>query len=156
MQKTDAGLIEYPGATKISNGDLLAIDCDVLIPAAVENQITGDNAGKIRAKILAEAANGPTTPEGNEILKTMDVFVLPDILASAGGVTVSYFEWVQNLQSYYWTKEEVNQRLEQKMVAAFENVYNFSKEYSVDMRSAAYMVGIKQLADAMKARGWLS
>lgn len=155
-QKTEGGVIDYPGATKITNGDLLAIDCDVLIPAAVENQITGDNAGKIRAKILAEAANGPTTPEGNEILKTMDVFVLPDILASAGGVTVSYFEWVQNLQNYYWTKEEVYQRLEQKMVAAFENVYSFSQEYAVDMRSAAYMMGIKQLADAMKARGWLS
>lgn len=155
-QKTAGGIIDYPGATQISSGDLLTVECDVLIPAAVENQITGENAGKIRAKILAEAANGPTTPEGNEILKTMDIFVIPDILASAGGVTVSYFEWVQNLQNYYWTKEEVNQRLEQKMVAAFENVFNFSKEYSVDMRSAAYMVGIKQLADAMEARGWLS
>ena len=155
-QKTAAGIIDYPGATKISNKELFAIECDVLIPAAIENQITGENAGQIKAKILAEAANGPTTPEGNEILKTMDIFVLPDILASAGGVTVSYFEWVQNLQSYYWTKEEVYQRLEQKMIAAFENVYKLSQEYSVDMRSAAYMLGIKQLADAMEARGWLS
>ena len=132
-QKTDAGIIDYPGATAISNEELLAMECDILIPAAVENQITGENAGKVKAKILAEAANGPTTPEGNEILKTMDIFVLPDILASAGGVTVSYFEWVQNLQGYYWTKEEVYQRLEQMMIAAFENVYRISQEYAVDM-----------------------
>lgn len=153
--RSDSGLIDYPGATPISSAELLALDCDILIPAAVENQITGANAGKVKAKILAEAANGPTTPEGNEVLKTMDVFILPDILASAGGVTVSYFEWVQNLQGYYWTEAEVQQRLEQKMVAAFEKVCSVSKEYSVDMRSAAYMLGIKQLAEAMEARGWL-
>lgn len=155
MQKSEKGIIEYPGAQAISNKELLALDCDILIPAAVENQITGENAGQVRAKILAEAANGPTTPEGNEILKTMDIFILPDVLASAGGVTVSYFEWVQNLQSYYWTKEEVQQRLEQKMIQAFENVCGVSKEYGVDMRSAAYMLGIKHLAEAMEARGWL-
>jgi glutamate dehydrogenase len=155
-QKTDAGIIDYPGAKVISNEELFAMECDILIPAAIENQITGENAGNVKAKILAEAANGPTTPEGNEIIKTKNIFVLPDVLASAGGVTVSYFEWVQNLQSYYWTKEEVYQRLEQKMIAAFENVYNICQKYSVDMRSAAYMVGIKQLADAMEARGWLS
>ena len=132
------------------------MDCDVLIPAAMENQITAQNAGSIKAKIVAEAANGPTTPEGNEILIKNGVFILPDILASAGGVTVSYFEWVQNLQNYYWTKEEVMERLERKMVTAFENVYNISQEYSVDMRSAAFMVGIKLLAEAMEARGWLS
>ena len=154
-QQSENGPVDYPGATAISNAELLSLDCDILIPAAVENQITGDNADKVKAKILAEAANGPTTPEGNEILKTMDVFVLPDVLASAGGVTVSYFEWVQNLQSFYWTKEEVHQRLGQMMIAAFENVYNLSQEFGVDMRSAAYMVGIKQLADAMEARGWL-
>lgn len=154
-QKTAAGIIDYPGASVISNEELLALDCDILIPAAVENQITGENAGRVKAKILAEAANGPTTPEGNEILKKTNIFVLPDILASAGGVTVSYFEWVQNLQSYYWTKEEVHQRLEQKMITAFENVCTISKDYQVDMRSAAYMFGIKQLAEAMEARGWL-
>lgn len=154
-QKTDQGIIDYPGAKAISNAELLALDCDILIPAAVENQITGENASKVRAKILAEAANGPTTPDGNAVLKTMDVFILPDVLASAGGVTVSYFEWVQNLQNYYWTAEEVQQRLEQMMVAAFERVYNLSQEFAVDMRSAAYMLGIKSLADAMEARGWL-
>lgn len=153
--QSESGLIDYPGAKNISNEELLALECDILIPAAVENQITGANAANIKAKILAEAANGPTTPEGNEVLKTMDIFVLPDILASAGGVTVSYFEWVQNLQGFYWTPEEVQQRLEQKMLAAFESVCNVSKEYSVDMRSAAYMLGIKQLAEAMEARGWL-
>lgn len=144
-----------PGTMSINNGDLFALDCDVIIPAAMENQITGENASKIRARIVAEAANGPTTPEGDQILRDKNIFVVPDILASAGGVTVSYFEWVQNIQNYYWTKEEVNQRLEQKMTAAFENIYRISQEYSVDMRSAAYMVGVKMLAEAMEARGWL-
>ncbi|MGI6364498.1 MAG: Glu/Leu/Phe/Val family dehydrogenase [Bacillota bacterium] len=147
---------KYPGTAVITTEELFALDCDVLIPAAMENQITAQNAGSIKAKIVAEAANGPTTPEGNEILIKNGVFILPDILASAGGVTVSYFEWVQNLQNYYWTKEEVMERLERKMVTAFENVYNISQEYSVDMRSAAFMVGIKLLAEAMEARGWLS
>ena len=147
---------KYPGTAVITTEELFALDCDVLIPAAMENQITAQNAGNIKAKIVAEAANGPTTPEGNEILIKNGVFILPDILASAGGVTVSYFEWVQNLQNYYWTKEEVMERLERKMVTAFENVYNISQEYSVDMRSAAFMVGIKLLAEAMEARGWLS
>jgi len=122
----------------------------------MENQITAENAGNVRAKIIAEAANGPTTPEADHILNAHGVVVLPDILASAGGVTVSYFEWVQNLQNFYWTKEEVMQRLEYKMITAFENIYKVSQEYSVDMRSAAYMVGVKLLADAMEIRGWLS
>ena len=150
------GVANFPGTVEISNKDLLGLDCDVLIPAAMENQITEENAANIKAKIVAEAANGPTTPEGDRILHSNGILVLPDILASAGGVTVSYFEWVQNLQSFYWTEEEVNQRLEQKMVKAFNNVYGISQEYSVDMRSAAYMTAIKHLADAMEIRGWLS
>lgn len=154
--KDESIAAKYPGTKVITTEELFALDCDVLIPAAMENQITGENAGSIKAKILAEAANGPTTPEGNEILIKNGVFILPDILASAGGVTVSYFEWVQNLQNYYWTKEEVMERLERKMVTAFENVYKISQDYSVDMRSAAFMVGVKLLAEAMEARGWLS
>ncbi|MTI94516.1 MAG: Glu/Leu/Phe/Val dehydrogenase [Firmicutes bacterium] len=146
---------KFPGTTAISNNDLLSLECDILIPAAMENQITEDNATKVKAKIIGEAANGPTTPEADKILHANDVLVIPDILASAGGVTVSYFEWVQNLQNYYWGEEEVNQRLEQKMVAAFTKVYDMSVEYSVDMRTAAYMVAVKQLADAMEIRGWL-
>lgn len=146
---------DFPHTTAISNEELLAMECDVLVPAALENQITEKNAAKVRAKIVAEAANGPTTPEANEILHKNNILVLPDILASAGGVTVSYFEWVQNLQNYYWSEEEVNERLEQKMTAAFESVYQASKKYSVDMRFAAYLVGVKQLAEAMEARGWL-
>lgn len=147
---------QYPGTSYICNEELLALECDVLVPAAMENQITAENAGNVRAKIIAEAANGPTTPEADHILNAHGVVVLPDILASAGGVTVSYFEWVQNLQNFYWTKEEVMQRLEYKMITAFENIYKVSQEYSVDMRSAAYMVGVKLLADAMEIRGWLS
>lgn len=146
---------KYPGTKIITTEELMALECDVLIPAAMENQITGKNAGSIRAKILAEAANGPTTPEGNDIIIKKGIFILPDILASAGGVTVSYFEWVQNLQNYYWTKEEVMERLERKMIDAFENIYKISQDYSVDMRSAAYMVGVKLLAEAMEVRGWL-
>lgn len=145
----------FPGTTEISNAELLALECDVLIPAAMENQITEENVADIKAKIIGEAANGPTTPEADKVLYKNNILVLPDILASAGGVTVSYFEWVQNLQNFYWTEEEVNTRLEQKMVAAFNNVHSISKEYKVDMRSAAYMAAVKHLADAMEIRGWL-
>jgi glutamate dehydrogenase len=157
QHKAETGYVaNFPGTVEISNKDLLSLDCDILIPAAMENQITEENAANVKARIVAEAANGPTTPEGDRILHSNNILVLPDILASAGGVTVSYFEWVQNLQNFYWTEEEVNQRLEQKMVTAFNNVYNISQEYSVDMRSAAYMTAIKHLADAMAIRGWLS
>lgn len=151
----DTVAAKYPGTKVIKADELVATECDVLVPAAMENQIHKDNAVGIRAKILAEAANGPTTPEAHEILIKKGVFIIPDILASAGGVTVSYFEWVQNLQNYYWSAEEVNERLERKMVTAFKNVHKTSQDYSVDMRAAAYMVGIKLLAEAMEARGWL-
>lgn len=154
--KDEASAKANPGTRFISNDELLALECDVLVPAAMENQITEKNAACVRAKIVAEAANGPTTPAANEILRNNNIFVLPDILASAGGVTVSYFEWVQNLQNYYWTEEEIQQRLEHKMITAFHNVCGVSQEFGVDMRSAAYMLGIKQLAEAMELRGWLN
>jgi len=148
-------VVGFPGAESITNAELLELEVDILIPAALENVITSENAPRIKAKIVGEAANGPTTPEADEIMWQNGVFVLPDVLASAGGVTVSYFEWVQNLSGFYWTEEEVNSRLEQMMVAAFDNVYNMHEEKGVKMRDAAYMVGISRIAEAMRVRGWL-
>jgi len=144
-----------PGTQDISNDELLALDCDILIPAALENQITSQNAGQIKAKIISEAANGPTTPEGDEILARRGILVIPDILASAGGVTVSYFEWVQNLQNFYWTEEEVNARLEQMMKRSFAAVYRMHQEKKVPMRQAAFMVAVDRVVQAMRVRGWL-
>jgi glutamate dehydrogenase len=146
----------FPGSKEISNEELLALECDILVPAALENQITDKNAGKIKAKIVAEGANGPTTPEADRILAERKILVLPDVLANAGGVTVSYFEWVQNQYGYYWSEEEVNNRLERKMVEAFNNVFSlYSKRKDVDMRGAAYMVAIERISEGMRMRGWL-
>ena len=145
----------FPGAEPISNPDLLELDVDVLFPAALENVITQENAANIKAKISCELANGPTTPEADQILHQKGVFVLPDFLANAGGVTVSYFEMVQNGSQYYWTLEEVHQRLERKMVDAFDAVYQMYNEQKVDMRSAAYLVSVARVAQAMKLRGWV-
>jgi glutamate dehydrogenase len=154
--KQETGAVSgFPGSSEISNEELLTMACDILVPAALENQINKEVASKVQAKIVAEAANGPTTPDGNQVLFERGVFVIPDILCNAGGVTVSYFEWVQNLMRYYWTEEEVNQRLETKMVCAFEEVYQMHRAYEVDMRSAAYMVSVKRIADAMALRGWI-
>lgn len=146
----------FPGATKeMTPESWLDIQCDILIPAALENQITEENAHKVTAKLISEGANGPTTPEADEILYKKGVVVIPDILANAGGVTVSYFEWVQNLQNFYWSQEEVIQRLETMMTKAFEGVWSLYKsEGDCPMRVAAYMVSIRRLADAMKVRGW--
>ena len=143
----------YKDSEKITNEELLELEADVLVPSALENQITAENAENIKAKIVLELANGPTTPEADEILFKNDVKVIPDILANAGGVTVSYFEWVQNLQGYYWTEEEVIKKLEEKMVRAFKDVYATSKEYKVDMRKAAQILAIKRILDAEKLRG---
>ncbi|NOY10114.1 MAG: Glu/Leu/Phe/Val dehydrogenase [Spirochaetes bacterium] len=145
----------FPGAESISNEELLELDVDVLIPAALENQITADNAARIKARISAELANGPTTPEADKILYDRNVFVIPDFLCNAGGVTVSYFEQVQNAYNYYWTIDDVYKRLDQKMTDAFRNVYENSLEYSVDMRKAAYIVAVSRVAEAMKLRGWV-
>ena len=127
---------------------------DVLIPAALENVITTDNASSVRAKIVAEAANGPTTPDADVRLSDNGVLVVPDILANAGGVTVSYFEWVQNLYGYYWTEEEVEQKEEMAMVKAFNDIWKIKEKYNVTMRNAAYMHSVNRVAAAMKARGW--
>jgi glutamate dehydrogenase len=144
-----------PNTEDIDSARLLALDVDILVPAALENQITMANVDTIKAKIVAEAANGPTTPEAARVLTEKGIMQIPDILCNAGGVTVSYFEWVQNLQNYYWTEEEVNQKLEQMMVNAFQAVYKIHEERKVSMRRAAYMVAIQRIADAMYARGWI-
>jgi glutamate dehydrogenase len=139
----------------ISNTELLELDCDILVPAAISNQITAQNAANIKAKIVVEAANGPTTLEATTILSERGVLLVPDILASAGGVTVSYFEWVQNNQGYYWSEEEVDEKLSKVMIHSFENIYQTSELHRVDMRLAAYMVGIKKMAEAARFRGWV-
>jgi glutamate dehydrogenase len=139
----------------ISNSELLELDCDILVPAAISNQITAQNAANIKAKIVVEAANGPTTLEATSILTERGKLLVPDILASAGGVTVSYFEWVQNNQGYYWSEEEVDEKLSRVMIHSFENIYQTAVLHRVDMRLAAYMVGIKKMAEAARFRGWV-
>lgn len=138
----------------ISNQELFELDCDILVPAAISNQITEDNAHDIKADIVVEAANGATTPEATRILTERGILLVPDVLASAGGVTVSYFEWVQNNQGYYWTEEEVNEKLREKLVTAFDTIYELAQNRKIDMRLAAYIVGIKRTAEVARYRGW--
>jgi glutamate dehydrogenase len=139
----------------ISNEELLQQDCDILVPAAVFNQITADNAANIRAKIVVEVANGPTTLEATRILSQRGILLVPDVLAGAGGVTVSYFEWVQNNQGYFWEKEVVTDRLREKLVTSFNVVYELAKTRNVNMRLAAYMAGVRKMAEASFFRGWV-
>jgi glutamate dehydrogenase (NAD(P)+) len=143
----------FPGGEPLDNEQLFALDVDVLVPAALENQITMENASMIKAKVVAEGANGPTTPEAHRLLHERGVFVIPDILANAGGVTTSYFEWVQDRHGYFWGEDEVNQRLEAKMVEAFHDVLNTSVRYKTDMRTAAYIVAINRVATVTRMRG---
>jgi glutamate dehydrogenase (NAD(P)+) len=142
-----------PYGQKISNAEVLELRCDILVPAALEMQITNENAGRLQCRILAEGANGPTTLEADAILKEREIFLIPDILANAGGVVVSYFEWVQDLQNFFWTEQEVNQKLRDILVRAFHEVLNLSQREKVDMRSAALMIGIDRVARAMLWRG---
>ncbi len=146
-------VVGFPGAEEISTTDPITVDCDILIPAALENQITKDNAYDVKAKLIAEGANGPTTPEAHEILVERGVVIIPDILANAGGVSVSYLEWVQNRMGYYWTEEEVDKKLETIMTNAFRDVYETSKKYETDLRTAAYVLALSRVYDAMKALG---
>jgi len=148
-------VVGFPGTKEIGSKDPLTIPCDILVPAALENQITSENVNEVKAKIIAEAANGPTTPEADKVIVEKGILMLPDILANAGGVTVSYFEWVQNNYGYYWSEEEVLERLERIIVNAFKNVYEMHKEKKIDMRTAAGAVSIQRVVDAMKLRGWI-
>lgn len=144
----------FPGTRPVSNEELLELPCDVLVPAALENQITAANASRIRANLIAEAANGPTTPAADDILFRRGVTVIPDILCSGGGVTVSYYEWVQNLQDEQWDEETVNARLEKKMVKAFHDVFDLAADRKVDPRVAAYMIAMEKVARVTQLRGF--
>ncbi len=139
----------------ISNAELLELECDVLVPAAIENQITDENADRIQASIVVEAANGPTTLEATRILSDRGILLIPDVLASAGGVIVSYFEWVQNNQGYYWDEQEVDDKLKLMMIRGFNHVYEIHRTRKVDMRLAAYMAGVRKMAEAVRFRGWV-
>jgi glutamate dehydrogenase (NAD(P)+) len=150
QNKTVAG---FSGGEPLSNEELFKLDVDILIPAALEDQITMDNQKDIKARVIVEGANGPTRPDADNALHDRGVFIVPDILANAGGVTVSYFEWVQDRYGYFWTEQEVNERLEAKMMEAFADVLQTSQHYKVDMRSAAYIVAIKRVATVTKLRG---
>jgi glutamate dehydrogenase (NAD(P)+) len=146
-------LAGYPRAEKISNEELLTMDCDVLLPAALENVITSKNARKIKAKVICEGANGPTTAGADKILEEKGVFVIPDILANAGGVTVSYFEWVQDRGGYFWDEETVNKRLEAIVTRSFREVVGLSERHKVNTRIAAYMLAIDRVATMHRLRG---
>jgi glutamate dehydrogenase (NAD(P)+) len=152
-QHGDGTLEGYPEAERLGNDDLLTMGVDILIPAAKENQITERNAHQVAAKIIVEGANGPTTPAADEILRENGVMIVPDILANAGGVTVSYFEWVQDRQGYFWSLERVNRRLGRMMRDAFSNVYDAAEEHGVSMRIGAYVIGVNKVSSALKLRG---
>ena len=153
--KQNKKIVGFPGSKEITKAEFFALPVDILVPAALENQITAEVAETIRAKLVCEAANGPTTPDGDEVINKKGLLLTPDILTNAGGVTVSYFEWVQNLYGYYWTEKEVEEKEERAMVEAFNSIYAIKEEYNVSMREAAYMFSIKKVAAAMKVRGWL-
>jgi glutamate dehydrogenase len=143
----------YAGLDSITNEELLKLDCEILVPAALENQITLDNAADIKARIVAEAANGPVTPGADRVLFENRVFDIPDILANAGGVTVSYFEWVQDQYGFFWTDEEVNRYLEKTMIKAFYEVHGLAKQHNVAMRTSAYALAVNRVAEATRVRG---
>jgi glutamate dehydrogenase (NAD(P)+) len=152
--KKRTGAVEgYGKSSRISNEALLELDCDILVPAALENQITHSNADKIKAQIVVEGANGPTTPDADGILMERGIMLVPDILANAGGVTASYFEWVQDLQYFFWTGEEVRERLRQIMIGSFQKVYDLATTNKVDMRTGANMLAIKEVSRAIELRG---
>jgi len=151
--KKTGSVTGFKGADEVSNEELLELECDILLPCALEGQITGRNAPRIKARIVGEGANGPTTPEADGILHEKGTFVIPDVLANAGGVTVSYFEWVQALQEYFWSEKEVNLKLHELMGRAFESVYAVHAERKIDMRRAAYVLAVSRVAEAHRLRG---
>jgi glutamate dehydrogenase (NAD(P)+) len=146
-------VVGFPGTLPLTNAELLELPVDVLVPAALENQITARNAGQVQAKLILEGANGPTTPDADEILFRRGVTVVPDIVANAGGVIVSYFEWVQDLQSFFWEEGEINQRLEQILTRAFTSSWEASERLSVPLRLGAYAVAVERVAEATRNRG---
>lgn len=148
-------VVNFPNTKAISNGDLLELEVDILIPAALENVITEKNAPNVKAKIVAELANGPTSLEADDILYKNDVHIIPDFLCNAGGVTVSYFEMVQNFYMYYWDEKKVYERLDKKITTAYHSTLNTSKKYNINMRQAAYIVAVERVIEAMKLRGWV-
>ncbi len=153
FKEKKGSVVGLTGSKEMSNEELLELDVDILIPAALENAITGENASRIRAKIICEAANGPTTPDADKIISKNGVFLVPDILANSGGVAVSYLEWVQNLSRQHWTEEAVNKELEKKMVAGFNSVHEFSTKHNVPMRDAALAIAVSRVSDAIKSLG---
>ncbi len=155
FKRENGTVVGFPGAEKIANPELLELDVTVLFPAALENVITEDNADRIKAKIVAELANGPTTPEADVILHQKGVYVIPDFLCNAGGVTVSYFEQVQNAYNFYWSEEEVHKLLDERMTRAFHAVHEAAQEYGVHNRLGAYAVAVARVAEAMRLRGWV-
>lgn len=152
----DAKRLMADGVQIMTNEELLECECEVLIPAALDRQIHEGNAGKIKAKIILELANGPTTPEADTILEERGIVVLPDVLANAGGVTVSYFEWVQNLANYYWTEEEVRDRLKKIMLSAFHGILEFAQAHQISYRKAAFVLAVKRILEALQLRGRIS
>jgi glutamate dehydrogenase (NAD(P)+) len=152
-KKQTGSVVGFPGSKPVSNAEVLEMACDIMVPAALEDVITKENAPNIKAKIIAEAANGPTTPEADDILFNNKILVLPDILANAGGVTVSYFEWVQDLQAFFWDEDEINSKLHRIMVTSFNHVYEMARKYNCNMRMAAYVLAIQRVAEAIKLRG---
>lgn len=155
LLKNNGSILDHNKSYKLSSDELLKLDVDILIPAAMENSITASNAPYIKADIIAEAANGPMTPDAEKILAERGVTVIPDILASAGGVIVSYFEWIQNLTNDYWTEDKVNSKLHDMMVSAYRKVSAVAKEHNTDLRQAAFMTALMRISEAMKARGWI-
>jgi glutamate dehydrogenase/leucine dehydrogenase len=150
VKREKGSVMDFEDATKLTNEELLVEECDILAPAALENQLTSANAGKVRAKVVLELANGPTTPEADKILWEKKIYVVPDVLANAGGVTVSYFEWDQNLKNEHWTEEEVLQKLEPIMKDSFEEIWKTHEEHKVDLRTAAFMLAVSRIVRAMK------
>ncbi|MCU0860762.1 MAG: Glu/Leu/Phe/Val dehydrogenase [Methanomassiliicoccales archaeon] len=153
FKKKGGSVLGFPGSKEIENEDLLELDVDILVPAAMENVITKENAKRIKARIVAEGANGPTTPEADTVLYNKGIMLIPDILANAGGVTVSYFEWVQDLQFFFWNEEEIRNRLKAIMTSAFARAFKIHKDRKVDMRTAAYMLALGEVAKALELRG---
>jgi glutamate dehydrogenase (NAD(P)+) len=148
-------VVECKGSDGICNEDLIELDVDILVLAALENVVTAENAGKIKAKVVLELANGPTTPEADAILYQKGIHVIPDFLCNAGGVTVSYFEMVQNFYMFYWEESDVYQRLDKRMTRAYHQVLETSKKFRINMRQAAYVVAVERVVEAMRLRGWV-